>query len=168
MKTMFNDKDLTDVAKLEPILAAADTFGLGFYGTRKERATWICDRLMRFYYSALSRKKKRILRHYIRAATGLSKKQMKRHIRAYKRGKKICAVYNRHSIPIIYTDADCELLAKVDNATGRLSGNLTAQFCANQFTAGEYIRLQFFALQHCEHARIGEAPRHSVSGIQGG
>jgi len=144
MTTMFNDKDLTDVAQLEPILAAADAFGLGFHGTRKERATWICDRLIRFQYRTLSRKKKRILRQYIRAVTGLSKKQMKRHIRAYKRGKKLCAVYNRHSIPTIYTDADRESPAKVDNATGGLSGDLAAQFFADQFTAGdaEFIRLQ--------------------------
>jgi len=144
MTTMFNDKDITEVSQLEPILNAADVFGLGFSGTRKERAKWISERLLRFRYHTLSRKKKRILRQYIRAVTGLSKKQMKRHIRAYKRGKKLCAPYKRHSIPVIYTDADRELLAEVDNATGRLSGNLTAQFCADQCATGdqEFIRLQ--------------------------
>jgi hypothetical protein len=144
MTTMFDDTKITDVAQLEPILNAADVFGLGFHGTRKDRARWIYERLVRFCYSALSRKKKRILRQYIRAVTGLSKKQMRRHIRAYKCGKKLCASYKRHSLPIIYTDADRELLAEVDNATGRLSGNLTAQFCADQFTAGdrEFIRMQ--------------------------
>lgn len=144
MTTMFNDKDITDVAQLEPILVATEVFGLGFSGTRKERAQWISERLARFRYRHLSRKKKRILRQYLRAVTELSKIQLKRHIKASKNGKKLCAVYSRHSIPIIYTDADRELLAEVDNATGRLSGNLTAQFCADQFTAGdaEFIRLQ--------------------------
>lgn len=141
---MFDDKDITDVAQLEPILAAAEVFGLGFHGTRKERATWISERLVRFRYSTLSRKKKRVLRQYVRAVTELSKKQVKRHIRAYKRGKKLCAPYNHHSLPVLYTDADRELLAEVDNATGRLSGNLTAQFCADQCAAGDgaFIRLK--------------------------
>lgn len=144
MTTMFNDKDIIDVAQLEPILAATEVFGLGFNGTRKERAMWISERLMRFTYRTLSRKRKRVLRQYLRAVTGLSKDQLKRHIRAYKRGKKLCMSYERHALPIVYTDADRELLAEVDNATGRLSGNLTAQFCADQFTAGddEFIRLQ--------------------------
>lgn len=144
MTTMFDDKDITDVAQLEPVLAAAEVFGLGFGGTRKERAKWISERLLRFRYRTLSRKKKRVLRQYLRAVTGLSKKQMKRHIRAYKRGKKLCAPYQRHTLPIIYTDADRELLAEVDNATGRLSGNLTAQFCADQFATGdqEFVRLR--------------------------
>jgi hypothetical protein len=144
MTTMFDDCNITDVAQLEPILHAADVFGLGFHGTRKERAEWISARLIRFRYHTLSRKKKRMLRQYIRAVTQLSKDQIKRHIRAFKRGKKLCISYERHSLPILYTDADRELLAEVDNATGRLSGNLTAQFCADQYTAGdsEFIRLQ--------------------------
>lgn len=62
MITMFNDEDITDVAQLEPILAAADVFGLGFQGTQQERARWINDRLVRFKYMTLLRKKKRILR----------------------------------------------------------------------------------------------------------
>lgn len=162
MTTMFDDRDITDVARLEPILHAADVFGLGFSGTRKERATWIAERLLRFHYRTLSRKKKRILRQYIRAVTGLSKKQMKRHIRAYKRGKKICAPYKRHSIPIIYTDADRELLAEVDNATGRLSGNLTAQFCADQFATGDQ---EFSRLQHVSKTtiyRLRKSKRYSL------
>jgi len=151
MTTMFDDKDITDVSQLEPILNAADVFGLGFSGTRKERAQWISGRLVRFCYRTLSRKKKRVLRQYIRAVTGLSKKQMKRHVRAYKRGKKLCASYERYALPTIYTDADRELLAEVDNATGRLSGNLTAQFCADQCNAGDPA---FDRLQHVSSATI--------------
>lgn len=162
MTTMFDDKDLTEVAQLEPILAATEVFGLGFHGTRKERATWISERLVRFCYHTLSRKKKHVLRQYIRAVTGLSKKQMKRHIHAYKCGKKLCASYNRHSLPVIYTDADRELLAEVDNATGRLSGNLTAQFCADQFTAGdaEFIRLK--SISSATIYRLRQSKRYSL------
>ena len=144
MTTMFNDQDITDVLQLEPILAAAEVFGLGFQGTQKERAQWIHDRLVRFRYSRLPRKQKRILKRYIHTVTGLSVDQIKKHIKAYRRGKKLCMPYQRHSIPVVYTDADRELLADVDNATGRLSGNLTAQFCANQFAAGDpaFLRMQ--------------------------
>ena len=141
---MFDDRDITDVAQLEPLLAASEVFGLGFSGTQTERSRWIYERLVRFRYSTLSRKQKRILRQYLHAVIGLSKKQMKRYVWAYRQGKKLCMPYKHHSLPIIYTDADRELLAEVDNATGRLSGNLTAQFCADECAAGnsEFIRLQ--------------------------
>lgn len=141
---MFDDRDITDIDDLEPILSAADILELGFLGTRKDRAIWIYEHLVRFCYHTLSRKKKRILRQYLLVVTSLSKKQMKRYIRAYKHGKKLCSSYKRHSIPIVYTDADRELLAEVDNATGRLSGNLTAQFCADQYAVGDaaFSRLQ--------------------------
>ena len=144
MTTMFNDQDITDVAQLESILAAAEVFGLGFQGTQEERARWINDRLVRFRYSKLPRTQKRMLKRYIYTVTGLSAMQIKRHIKAYRHGKKLCIPYQRHSIPVVYTDADRELLAEVDNATRRLSGNLTAQFCANQFATGDatFVRLQ--------------------------
>lgn len=143
MTTMFDDTKITGVAQLERILHAADVFGLGFHGTRRERAQWIYKRLVRFRYRKLSRKKKGILLRYIRAVTGLTDEAVDDHIAAYRRGKKLCQEYERNALPIIYTDADRELLAEVDNATSRLSGNLTAQFCTDQFTAGdtEFIRL---------------------------
>ena len=144
MTTMFNDQDITDVLQLEPILAAAEVFDLGFQGTQKERAQWINDRLVRFRYNRLPRKQKRMIKRYIRTVTGLSHDQIKQHVKAYRRGKKLCMSYHRHSIAAVYTDADRELLAEVDNATCRLSGNLTAQFCANQFMTGDraFLRLQ--------------------------
>ena len=151
MTTMFDDQDITDVAELESILAAAEVFGLGFQGTQKERARWIHDRLVRFRYSKIPRKQKRMLKRYMCTVTGLSAVQIKRHIKAYKRGKKLCIPYQRHSIPVVYTDADRELLAEVDNATGRLSGNLTAQFCTNQFSAGDSA---FIRMQHVSNATI--------------
>lgn len=162
MTTMFDDKDITDVTQLEPILSAAEVFGLGCSGTRKERATWIAERLLRFRYRALSRRKKRVLRQYLRAVTELSKKQMKRHIRAYKRGKKLCAPYKRHSLPIIYTDADRELLAEVDNATGRLSGNLTAQFCADQCTAGDAAFVRLHRVSKTTIYRLRQSKRYTL------
>lgn len=141
---MFNDNDITDVANLEPFLNASEVFDLGFSGTRKQRAWWIYERLVRFGYQALARKEKGILLRYFRNATGLTDEAIDDHITAYKNGKQLCMSYERHALTTIYTDADRESLAKVDNATGRLSGNLTAQFCADQFTAGdaEFIRLQ--------------------------
>jgi transposase InsO family protein len=144
MTTMFNDKDITDVDQLEPILAAAEVFALGFHGTPKERAQWIYERLVRFRYRTLPRRKKRLMKEYIHTVTGLSMGQIKQHIKAYRQGTQLCKEYRRYAISAVYTDADQELLAEVDNATGRLSGNLTAQFCANEFAAGNaaFIRLQ--------------------------
>lgn len=52
---------------------------------------------------------------------------MKRHIKAYRNRTKLCLPYQRDAIAAVYTDADRELLAEVDNATGRLSGNNSSQ-----------------------------------------
>lgn len=151
MTTMFNDKDITNVAQLEPFLDAVEVFDLGFHGTRRERALWIYERLVRFSYRTLSRKEKGILLDYLCNATGLTDAAIDDHIAAYKRGKKLCAAYERHAISIVYTDADRELLADVDNATGRLSGNLTAQFCADQHATGDQ---EFMRLGHVSGATI--------------
>ena len=151
MTTMFDDTKITGVAQLEPFLQTADSFGLVFHGTRRERAQWIHKRLVRFRYRKLSRKKKGILLRYIRTVTGLTDEAVDDHIAAYRRGEKLCQEYERHALSIIYTDADRELLAEVDNATGRLSGNLTAQFCADQFTAGD---AEFMRMQHVSSATI--------------
>lgn len=151
MTTMFNDEDIDTVAQLEPFLAATGAFALGFTGTRNQRARWIYEHLVRFGYQTLGRKDKGILLRYICASTGLTDEAIDDHIAAYKRGKKLCLSYVRHALPIIYTDADREWLAEVDNATGRLSGNLTAQFCADQFTAGD---AEFLRLRHVSSATI--------------
>jgi hypothetical protein len=107
--------------------------------------------LVRFCYRTLGRKEKGTLLRYICNATGLSDEAVDDHIAAYKRGRKLCGVCKRHSILAVYTDSDRELLAEVDNATGRLSGNLTAQFCADQCAAGDAM---FSRLQHVSSATI--------------
>jgi hypothetical protein len=162
MTTMFDDQDITDVPQFEPILAAAEVFGLGFQGSQKERAQWINDRLVRFRYSRLPRTQKQILKRYICTVTGLSSVQIKRHIKAYRRGKKLCIPYQRHSIAAVYTDADRELLAEVDNATGRLSGNLTAQFCANQFTTGDSAFLRLQGVSNATVYRLRSSKRYQL------
>jgi hypothetical protein len=111
---------------------------------RAERAQWIYERLVRFKYQTLPKKDKGIVLRYIQQITGLTEKQIDRHVAAYKGGGKLCTSYRRRCFLTRYTKEDVELLAEVDNATRRLSGNLTAQFCANQYAAGDgrFVRLK--------------------------
>lgn len=144
MTAMYNDNNIGTVAALRTFLATAEVFEIELHCSRKDRAQWIYDRLVRFKYQTLKRADKGVVLAYLQRVTGLTEKQIDRHVQAYKKRKKLCRPYQRRRFPTRYTQKDTELLAEVDNETKRLSGSLAAQFCANQYAAGDqrFIRLK--------------------------
>lgn len=127
---------------------------------REERAEWIRHTFVRFKYVTLPRREKGVVRQYVEKIAHLSDAQLDRHIRAYRENLPICAPYMRRRFPVQYTRADAERLAQVDNATGRLSGNLTAQFCANQFAAGDQRFSRLRSISSATVYRLRERPRY--------
>ena len=144
MTTMYDDSNIRSIADLRTFLDAAEVFELQASCPRKERAQWIYDRLVRFKYQTLPKKDKGTVLQYLQRVTGLTEKQIDRHVAAYKNRTKLCKPYQRRCFPTVYTKEDAELLAEVDNATRRLSGNLAAEFCSNQYAAGDerFVRLK--------------------------
>lgn len=161
MTTMYDDSNIRSITDLMAFLDAAEVFDLQASCSRNERARWIYDRLVRFKYQTLSKKDRGVILRYIRQITGLTEKQIDRHVSAYKHRSKLCTPYKRRCFPTRYTREDAELLAEVDNATRRLSGNLAAEFCANQHAAGDarFVRLkdissaQLYRLRRCKRYR---------------
>ena len=143
MVMSFDDSLLSTIGNLRLFLNG--TLPISFQPLRREdRSTWIRQTLVRFTYLALPRSDKGIVQRYIAKIAGISHAQLARHIAAYRDNLPICLPYVRRRFPVRYTRTDSELLARVDNATGRLSGNLIAQFCKNQFQSGDrrFSRLQ--------------------------
>lgn len=143
---MFNPSQFGTFEEIEVFLKLADNLVLDYSLTclKQERGRWIRDRLVRFKYRRLRKVERGIFRRFLGAVTGYSPAQLSRHIDAYRCGEPLEERQARHRFPSTYTPEDRELLAEVDNATGRLSGNLAAQFCADQFIAGDerFIRLK--------------------------
>lgn len=143
MVMSYDDSLLQTIGNLRMFLNG--TLPISFQPLRREeRSEWIRHTLVRFKYAMLKRCEKSVVRRYMEKIARLSDAQLDRHIAAYRGNHPICRPYERHQPFQQYTRIDAELLATVDNATGRLSGNLTARFCANQFAAGDprFLHLQ--------------------------
>lgn len=159
MVMSFDDSRLHTIGHLLQFLAG--TLALTLHPLRRdERAKWIRHTLARFKYAVLKRQEKNVVRRYVAKVTCLSDAQIDRHIQAYRENLPICAPYARRRFPAQYTRADAELLATADNATGRLSGNLTAQFCANQSAAGDRRFSRLRGISSATVYRLRETPRY--------
>ena len=127
-----------------------------------ERNDWIQQVLMRHKYLKCSKKDKTLIRKYIAKMTGLSKAQITRLIDEYKtRGTLKTKKHKRNSFENIYTKADIELLAKIDNLNERLSGAATKTIFKDEFNIfnnEKYVRLKDISVSHLY--RLRGTPRY--------
>lgn len=84
MNTMYNDDSLRTVADVISYLHNPVMVDITLAGTAEQRSDWIFERLNRFLYRILPKKDKGIILRYFKRVTGLSEKQLDRHVRAYK------------------------------------------------------------------------------------
>lgn len=141
---MFDPSQFHTIGEVKTFLVTADTFDLEQIPVRKDRAHWIRDRLLHFRFRSLGRKDQGMLRKFFRIITRYSDAQLSRHIGRYRRGVPVVMRQKRNTFDRLYTMEDRELLAMIDNETGRMAGTLAAQFCADQFVAGDrrFLRLK--------------------------
>jgi hypothetical protein len=136
MNSMYDDSSLRTIAELQTFLNNPVVIHITLKGTPEERAHWIFEHLRRFQYAHLKKKDKGVVLQYVQRVTGLSEKQLDRHIKAYKRGVSLCGAYQRCTeFKVQYGLLDAHLLAEVDNATGRLAGATTRVFLQEQYAA---------------------------------
>lgn len=148
---MFNPSQFQTIEEVEIFLTASEVFTLEQRISGDERARWVRDRLLHFRYDRLPRKQQGLLRRFFGNIAGYSPAQLSRHVGRYRRGEPVIIRQKRNTFDAVYTEADRELLVEMDNATGRLSGNLTAQLCVDQFAAGDE---RFRRLRHISSATI--------------
>jgi hypothetical protein len=138
---MYNDDSIGTVEQLRTFLVTADIFSIKLHCSRKERAQWVYDRLVRFRYQTLRKRDKSTVREYLLKVSGYKKRQIDRHIDAYKNGKKLCQSYKRHAFTQTYTKVDAERLAKTDDLHagehGKLHGMAVQEICKEEYERGE-------------------------------
>ena len=144
---------------LEEIQALLDaTEDIGFDGkNRKEVYGWVSQTLVGQQYHVLSKTERGLVRGYIAKMTGLSRAQMTRLVGQYvATGNIVEKVYKRQRFPSVYTRADTELLATVDEAHETLSGPGTQRILYREFHEyrhSEYERLAAISVAHIYNLR---------------
>lgn len=131
---------------------------------RKEIYEWVTLTLVEQEYSGQPREAKGVLRQYLGKMTGLSRAQVTRLIAGYtSSGRVQVTVYRRRRFAELYTRADIELLASVDQAHETLSGPATRRILEREFQVygnQEYARLAAISVAHLynlrKHARYRE------------
>ena len=109
--------------------------GLGFEAKkRQELYAWVNQTLREQDYDRLGRSSKGLVRRYVAKMTGLRRAQVTRLIGRYLNGDPVqVRAYRRHRFASRYLPADCELLARVDEAHGVLSGPATQKILQREF-----------------------------------
>jgi hypothetical protein len=144
MTFMYVDSHLITPSDLSLFLSNPLMGDIRITGSMQERADWIFDRLIRFKYLTLSKKDKGIILAYLSRFSLLNPRQLDRHVRSYKTGKRLCQSYKREKFSQKYTSSDIDLLSEVDTATGRLSGSLTITLMQSEYESGDrrFVRLK--------------------------
>tara|TARA_Y100000310_G_C20596358_1_gene770713 strand:- start:18 stop:1247 length:1230 start_codon:yes stop_codon:yes gene_type:complete len=162
---MNNTRQL-NIPEIKYLLTATKL--LTFKATSKREAyQWVEQLLRATRYWRLTKKEKGVVKQYIRKMTGYSRTQTTELIGRFKRtGYVKLKQYRRHSFGRTYTDHDVVILAKTDEAHGRLSGPATAKIMADeyhQFEDQEYQRLAHLSPAHIYNLRKLHLYRESVT-----
>jgi len=120
---------------------------------RAEVYAWVERLLWQQEYSRQGRAARGLLRRYIGKMTGLSRAQTTRLVGRYLASGRVRAEPSRrHRFPQRYTQADIELLARVDEAHETLSGPATRRILQREFQ--EYGRAEFARLASISNGHL--------------
>jgi transposase InsO family protein len=123
---------------------------------------WVERLLVGHEYAQQGKAARGLLRRYIAKMTGLSRAQLTRLVARYTAtGRVQPTVYKRRRFPLLYTRADIELLAAVDEAHETLSGPATRRIlerACELYDKPEYARLAEISVGHLYNLR--HSPRY--------
>jgi len=148
--------------EIRAFLKASDE--LGFEARNREEVYgWVNQTLRQQHYQELGRTGRGLVRLYVAKMTGLSRAQVTRLITRYLSGEAVQPkVYRRRRFPSLYTAADAELLAQVDEAHETLSGPATQKVLQREwydFGDSRYQRLARISVAHLYRLRQSRAYR---------
>jgi transposase InsO family protein len=143
---------------LEGMRAFLKADEIAFAGEKREEIYgWVDQTLRQQRYQELGRAGRGLVRSYIRKMTGLSRAQVTRLISRYLAGEPVKPKpYRRRRFPTLYTRADTELLASVDEAHETLSGPATQKILQREcydFGDRRYQRLARISVAHLYRLR---------------
>jgi len=148
--------------EIRAFLRASDE--LGFEAQNREEVYgWVNQILRQQRYQDLDRTGRGVVRLYVAKMTGLSRAQVTRLITRYLQGEEVKPkLYRRRRFPSLYTAADAELLAQVDEAHETLSGPATQKVLQREwyeFGDASYQRLARISVAHLYRLRQSRAYR---------
>lgn len=142
MTLHMNDSHLVSIAQMKEFLKVDSVIRFRSL-SQKETYQWLEEVLQRFRYFKLRKKKKSILKDYIRKMTSLSEAQATRLIA---RKKKFGAIWlgstKRRRFPKKYTPEDIGRLIETDNLHRRLSGPATKKIFQRMYEIFKDQRFQ--------------------------
>lgn len=138
--------------------------GIEFAGQSQEEIyRWVKTTLVQQEYFRHGKKRRGVIRAYIRKVTGRSLPQITRLIRQYRQsGRLEWRAGRRHRFARRYTAADIALLAEVDRAHERLSGPATRRVLEREYKEygkQEFARLAEISVSHLYNLRKTAAYR---------
>ena len=137
---------------------------------RTEVYAWVQRTLVAQEYAQQGKKRRGMLRAYIKKMTGRSLPQIARLVRMYRAtGILELKTYRRRRFPSKYTDQDITLLAEVDRAHERLSGPATRCIMKREherFGKRKYARLAGISIAHLYNLRNSARYRRQATVFQ--
>ena len=131
---------------------------------------WVQRTLVAQEYARQAKKRRGMLRAYIKKMTGLSLPQIARLVRMYRAtGIVELKTYRRRRFARKYTDQDIALLAEVDRAHERLSGPATRCIIKREyekFRKRKYARLAGISIAHLYNLRNSARYRRQATVFQ--
>jgi|SRR5665213_64213 len=152
----MQDAEQLSLERIQALLEASDE--VRFEGQQRQEVYDWMTRLMRQQgYRTQSRAVRGLLRRYMAKMTGLSRAQVTRLIGGYLKNSEVKeAVYSRNRFQGRFTQADIELLAKVDEAHETLSGPATRKILEREWVIWKhagYERLATVSVAHIYNLR---------------
>ena len=133
---------------------------------RQQLYGWVERVLVGRQYAQLGKAARGLVRRYIEKMTGLSRAQGTRLIARYTAtGRVQATVYRRRRFAQLYTGADIELLASVDEAHETLSGPATRRILEREvqvYGNQEYARLAAISVAHLYNLRKSQRYRERL------
>lgn len=150
------ERKVLSLKEIQALMEATEE--LGFDGKhRKEVYGWVTQTLVGQQYHVLGKAERGLVRGYIAKMTGLSRSQMTRLVSEYvETGNIVEKAYKRQRFPTVYTRADTELLASVDEAHETLSGPGTQKILYREYHEygnSAYERLAGISMAHIYNLR---------------
>ena len=137
---------------------------LRFEGENRQQVYgWVERLLVQQEYAQHGKAARGLVRRYIEKMTGMSRAQVTRLIARYTAtGQVRPTIYRRRRFPGLYTRADVELLASVDEAHETLSGPATRRILEREvdlYGKQEYARLAGISVAHLYNLRKSQRYR---------
>lgn len=152
----LNDSRIKTIQQVKEVLKSSRSLKFKIE-SREEAYKWIEKTLIKFSYITLRRKKKGIVRKYLKQITGYSRAQISRLISQYiKTGHVKVKNYDRNKFEIIYTSDDVKLLAEADELHNFPSGQALKTILGRlflRFGKEEYENISKVSVSHIYNLR---------------